>query len=122
MPKKTQTVYAPAELFLEHQGIRLYHTYVNDNVTQGILDYRFVLDESHNLNRSFMVQDLPNWRPDPHQPPAQSEVPLCEREMVAMRWQEYWAEKREWDHVKVILQEAIDQGHLKIPATCEATP
>ena len=43
MPYRTEIV--PAELFMEHNGVRVYHVYRNDDIDSCRLDYWFTTDE-----------------------------------------------------------------------------
>lgn len=76
MPTKTETV--EAELFMEHQGVKVYHTYIDDDMDQGENKYDFTLHELGVTQYGddgvvFDVRQLPTWKA-PVQPPFTNEV------------------------------------------------
>jgi hypothetical protein len=72
------TVWMDPELFLEHQGVRVYHTYKEDDYDQCARRYSFTLHAACGLLDSpcadqpcrhvFDVQALSTWQP-PARPP-----------------------------------------------------
>ncbi len=74
----TQTVWIDPELLLEHQGVRVFHTYKDDDYDQGAKRYWFTLSEQCGVADSlcedqpcrhvFDVQGLSTWR-EPAKPP-----------------------------------------------------
>jgi hypothetical protein len=56
MPYRSEWV--PAELALEHKGVRVYHTYRNDEMEAGAKIYWFVLDAEDSFDDAFDVRDL----------------------------------------------------------------
>ena len=56
MPYVTETV--PAEMALDYKGVKIYHTYKDDDYNQGERTFYFVLDEYDGEYESFDVRDL----------------------------------------------------------------
>ena len=50
---------APAELFMEHAGVRVYCTYKNDEIDNSRLYFWFVLDPYTSEQEAFDVRALP---------------------------------------------------------------
>lgn len=51
------------KIFLEHNGVIVYHTYVDDDVEQGAMMFWFTLSD-HDDDSSFDVRDLKSFSPD----------------------------------------------------------
>lgn len=60
MPYRTE--WADPELFLEHNGVKVYHTYKDDDVDQRQMDYWFTM-RCHDDEEHFDVRDLKTWTP-----------------------------------------------------------
>ena len=56
-----KTVFEPAELFLSHKGVDIYHCYKDDEIEQGQREYHFVLCDSLNEDESFDIRELNAW-------------------------------------------------------------
>ena len=107
--------WVPNELFLEHNGVRIFHTYRNDE--GEIRKYNFgtasdTTDEYDDTN--FYVRDLPAWR-EPDHPPyinhsLDSEDVIASKEEV---WAKYYNAKVEETAIRRAIIAAIDGGYLK---------
>lgn len=53
-------VYVPPEVFLEHEGIIVYHCY-KDGDFERILRYWYTLDPEEEPNNEFDIRDLSNY-------------------------------------------------------------
>ena len=63
MPKSTE---GPADLFIRHNGVGIYHTYKDDEVEYGPRTYWFVTDPYLGENDAFDVRDLPSFAEPNH--------------------------------------------------------
>lgn len=68
-----QSVFVPAEVFTEHNGVTIYHVYKNDDVEQGARTYSYAItedgsDSDPDWGGTFDVRDLPAWREPIHHP------------------------------------------------------
>lgn len=90
MPTKSITV--PAELYLEHNGVKVFCTYgeFGDIDTDPVSDHYFVLQPFDGQEESFDVRDL-------------------------RAWEQYHREKGRENHIKRILVKAIDSGEIVAP-------
>lgn len=61
MPYTTE--WTEPDLFLEHNGVKVYHTYKDDHVDQGLMHYGFTLNE-YDDEEHFDVRDLKTWGHD----------------------------------------------------------
>ena len=67
-----ETVYVPAELFIEHAGVKIYYCYKDNEIDQGCRDYWFDNKEASDDYAGFDVRglsnqlklSLPDWRDD----------------------------------------------------------
>lgn len=59
MPYKT--VFEPAELFLSHNGVDVYHCYKDDEIEQGQREFHYVLCNNLNEAESFDIRELKAW-------------------------------------------------------------
>jgi len=86
MPFLEKTV--RAKKFFTYKGISFYHTYKNDNINEGELQYSFVFNP-YDLyeDQSLWVPNLPNWK-----------------EIIVSDLKSY---------VKDIIKEAVDLGYIK---------
>lgn len=71
------TEHRPAELFMEHAGIEIYHVYKNNEFDQGVRTYWFAVhddgddDAAHGTDGVFDVRHLP----EPPSPPRLDDEP-----------------------------------------------
>jgi len=110
-------VWIDPELFLEHQGVRVYHTYKEDDYDQGERRYEFTTDARCGLLDSlcadepcrhvFDVQALSTWQPTP-QPPYCCGANDTPENRAA--WQRYW--ELEATAITTAITAAIDRGEL----------
>lgn len=52
------------EHFLIHNGVNIYHTYVDDDIDQGTLDFWFTTNPDDDDTGKFDVRDLATWKHD----------------------------------------------------------
>lgn len=118
MPKYTK--WATPELFLEHSGVKVFHAYLDDDVTKATLPYFFTLDEQTDDN-AFDIRDFDTEiKLNPGVPYADMSNPEYRKGTSKQRrhWQGDWVR---WNCVgfdeakKAILIEAIEKGLLKNP-------
>lgn len=57
MPYKIEWV--PAEEFLSHNGVTIYHVYKNDDIDDYRYDNWFVTDPYHGMDEAFDIRELP---------------------------------------------------------------
>jgi hypothetical protein len=111
MPEKT--IFVPAELFLEHAGVRFFHTYKSDDIEGARRTYHFVLADHHGEDHGFDVRELPYWQDDPTRPPFIVSItdPLQIAELEA-RWRAWREAGGEAPHIAAILRAAAEAGHF----------
>lgn len=117
-----QTIWVEPELFLEHGGVQVFHTYKDDDMDQGTNHYYFTLNsgcgveeracDDEPCQHGFDVRQLPTWHlPEP--------PPFCvgENDTLANQaaWQRYWEQER--TAIKAAVVAAIDGGKLPLKAT-----
>src|SRR5512136_1940236 len=93
----TQTVWIDPELLLEHQGIRVFHTYKNDDYNQGAKRYWFTLNpqcgeldqlcDERPCRHVFDARGLSTWR-EPAKPPYCTGAHDTPENRKA--WEQYW--------------------------------
>lgn len=118
MPYKEIRV-APA-LFLQHQGVKIYHTYPEDQVAAGPSTYHYTTDRLHDGDElvKFDVRDLKTTNAQllkAHPPflTASDERWQMADDATREQWRQEW---KEWtDHgerqaIKAVLREAIRTG------------
>jgi len=52
------------ELFISHNGVPVYHTYIDRNMDAGRLEYHYTTDICEEPSHEFDVRDLPSYRPE----------------------------------------------------------
>ncbi|MHB8524357.1 MAG: hypothetical protein ACYDH9_26855 [Limisphaerales bacterium] len=123
----TQIVWIEPEQFLEHRGVRVLHTYKEDDWNQGVKKYWFTVNSKCGVADSlcddepcrhvFDVRALPTWQP-PAQPPYCCGADDTPENRLA--WQRYW--ELEEAAVKAALTAAIDRGELSASGCSENLP
>jgi hypothetical protein len=113
----TQTVWIDPEVLLEHQNVRVFHTYKDDDYDQGAKRYWFTLNpqcgvadslcEDQPCRHVFDVQELSTWRP-PEKPPSCT-GPRDTRENHKA-WEQYW--ELEAAAIQSAIAAAIERGEL----------
>jgi hypothetical protein len=113
----TQTVWADPELFLEHGGVQVFHTYQDDNMNQGRRRYWLTVNtqcgvadslcEDQPCRHVFDVRQLSTWRPL-KEPPHDS-GPQDTPENRAL-WTRYW--EQEANIIQTAVITAIDRREL----------
>ncbi len=113
----TQIIWTDPELFLEHGGVRVFHTYKEDDMDQGPRCYEFTLNaqcgvvdslcDDQPCRHVFDVRQLSTWQP-PQQPPYCTGANDTLENHVA--WERYW--EQEQAAMKTAMAAAIEQGEL----------
>jgi hypothetical protein len=113
----TQTVWIDPELLLEHQGVRVFHTYKADDYDQGAQRYWFTLNrqcgvldslcEDKLCRHVFNVLELSTWRA-PEQPPYCTGAHDTPDNRQA--WEHYW--ELEAAAIRTAITAAIEQREL----------
>ena len=122
----TQTVWVEPELFLEHQGVRAFHTYKEDDYGQGAKRYWFTVNpqcgeldrlcDDQPCRHVFDVRELSTWRP-PEQPPYCIDANDTPDNHAA--WERYW--ESELAAIQAAITTAIEQGELTSHGCAEGT-
>ena len=120
------------ELALEHKGVKIWHTYKNDDSeNNGPHRYFFAFDIDFCEGRAtetnwFDVRELPNWTEAEHPSYIYSSpdgiVPRgYERDNPVLQaaWQRWHDEEVEKKHVFACIREAIDKGILPLERPTE---
>ena len=120
-----QEIYVPADLYLEHKGVEVFHTYKDDDYDQGPCFNWFCLDEEDSQIGFFDVRDLKVEEVkllDEHPPfingEEYMEADKAERDAINRRW-DIWLETGQENAIKAIIIAAIDAGIIKKPSTGE---
>ena len=113
----TQTVWVEPDLFLEHQGVRVFHTYKEDDYGQGAKHYWFTLNslcgeldclcDDRPCRHVFDVRELSTWRA-PEQPPYCIGPDDTPENRAA--WGRYW--ESEQAAIETAITTAINHGEL----------
>ena len=115
MPK--YTVWIDPELLLEHQGLRVFRTYKEDDYDQGAKVYWFTVNpqcgeldrlcEDQPCRHVFDVRELSTWQP-PEQPP------YCIGPNDTPENHAAWERYRELEHAVILtaITSAIERGEL----------
>lgn len=121
MPYKT--IWVEPEVFLEHNGVTVYHTYKDDDFEQGANWYWFRLDQEEDDEGKFDIRDV-----DPlnllksHPPfkcgPGWDSATPQERDAIEEAWAK-WYESGFDEARRAVLRHAIDNGLLKAPGSTE---
>lgn len=61
------TIEMPAEVFMEHRGVTIYHVYKSDHFDEGVRQYWYSLDPDSSDSaileyQGFDIRDLPAWK------------------------------------------------------------
>ena len=112
-----QTVWCDPELLLEHAGVRVFHTYKEDDLDQRRLRDEFTLDarcsasdarcDSDLCRHVFYVRELSTWRM-PEQPPYCTGEHATPENHAA--WDRFW--QTEADAIRSAIIAAIERGEL----------
>jgi hypothetical protein len=111
------TVWVDPELLLEHQGVRVFQTYREDDYGQGARDYWFTanslcgeldrLCDDQPCRHVFDVRELSTWK-------AREQPPYCigvnDTPENHAAWQRYW--ESEPAAIRAAITAAIEQGEL----------
>ena len=115
MPYKT--IWVEPEVFLEHSGVTVYHTYKDDDIEQGASWYWFRLDQEENDEGEFDIRDLDplgllrNNSPTRGGPGWGAASPE-EKDAIMEAWAK-WHESGFDEARRAVLRNAIDKGLLK---------
>jgi hypothetical protein len=120
-----ESKWTPPELFLDHQGVKLYHTYKDDEASNGPSRYCFTTDPTNEFDcyerERFDVQelDVPACKLLENHPPYLSETDdfyrngtKAQRAEFRRAW-ERWQSGGEEAVIAQILREAIEAGLIK---------
>ena len=113
----TQTVWVEPELLVEHQGVRVFHTYKEDDFDQGAQRYWFTVNslcgeldrrcDDQPCRHVFDVHELSTWR-GPAQPPYCIDANDTPENHGA--WEGYW--ESEQAVILAAIKAAIEQEEL----------
>ena len=112
-----QTVWVEPELLVEHQGVRVFHTYKEDDYNQGTKHYWFTVNslcgeldrlcDDQPCRHVFDVRELSTWQ-EPDKPPYCTGANDTPENRKA--WERYW--ESEQAAIQAALRTAIEQGEL----------
>lgn len=108
MPYKT--VQAVAPLLLSHNGVDVYYTFKENDMSNMQNEYHYVLDDSLNVEDSFDVRELTTWK-EPLHPPFLVEDNNTPENRAA--WDQYRKGEFVINAIKLAIIAAIDSGELK---------
>ena len=104
----------PNELFLEHNGVRIFCTYKHNEQEKRTYSFGTAADTTDDYDdTNFNVRDLPTWI-EPEHPPyietrADSPEAIAAKEIA---WEKYFKDEVEKNAIKKAIVAAIDGGHL----------
>ncbi len=111
------TSWVEPELFLEHQGIPVFHTYRHDVIEEGSQRYLYTVqpecgaEESHceaePCRHMFDVRALASWQPPLH-PPYCTGTQNTHENYAA--WEQFWQQEQE--AIRAAILAAIEKGEL----------
>ena len=120
----TQTVWVEPELLVEHQGVRVFHTYKEDDCGQGARRYWFTVNllcgeldrlcDDQPCRHVFDVRELSTWRA-PEQPPCCIGPDDTPENRTA--WERYW--EAEPAAIQAAITAAIERGELTLHGRME---
>lgn len=106
-------------IFIEHNNIKIYHTYRNDDIEQGTANYYYTTNKYNTDYKNpcsdeaiFDVHDLPNWIEPPHPPYIHSNLKEKRSQELELEWKVYHNEGILMKHNRKIVKEAIEAGHI----------
>ena len=113
----TRTVWSEPELYLEHGGVRVFHTYDDDDMDQAVHQFLFTLNPECGLKEHrcdnetcphvFDVRNLTTWQP-PEQPPFCTGANNTPTNREA--WKNYW--QKQDAAIRAAIITAINNGEL----------
>jgi hypothetical protein len=113
----TQTVWIDPELFLEHQSVKVFHTYKDDDVNQGQRCYWLTVNpqcgvtagvcEDQPCQHVFDVRELSTWQATVQSPHCTDENNTPQNHAA---WERYWTQEAQV--IKAAVIAAIDRGEL----------
>jgi hypothetical protein len=103
----------PNELFFEHNGVRIFHTYKNDDVVTRTYHFGTANDTSDDEeDTNFDVRELPNWK-EPEKPPyILADTDPKNAVAIRIAWTKYYDDKIEEKAIHNAIIAAIDAGYL----------
>ena len=123
----TQTNWVEPELFLDHGGVEVFHTYKNDDLDQGPNRFWFTLNPECSVERPacgnefcphvFDVRELSTWQPPVQPPYCTGENNTAENQAA---WERYWTQEEE--AFRNSMKAAINRGELARRSTEPETP
>lgn len=114
----SQSIWVDPDVFMTHNGVSVYHTYVDDDVEQGECRYTFTTDSAADDNRFDVRQlNVPSQSrlsiaPAPFLSKSNPEFVAASEEQKAQWDQQWdaWFDFGEREVIKTIVTEAIDMG------------
>jgi hypothetical protein len=113
----TRTMWIDPELFLEHHGVKVLHTYKDDDVNQGQRCYWLTVNpecgvtagvcEDQPCRHVFDVRELSTWREPEHSAYCTDKNNTPQNHAA---WERYW--NQEARAIKAAVIAAIDRGEL----------
>lgn len=112
MPYKTQ--YVAPKLFMEHNGVKVYHTYKNDDIDDRVYRYDYTLS-ADNCENNFDIRDLEVSETEllKNKPKFMSLDDSAELRKVLQTAWDNWNNIEEPKAIKCIIKSAIDKGLIK---------
>lgn len=116
----TMTINVAPEVFLDHAGVTVYHTYERNDREQEVNEFEFTTDPGDSLLARFDVRDLVNTPSyalidsAPRYP--SSATSEEERSMLKMQWTK-WIGEGKRNAIATVIKEAIDRTMIpRVPA------
>jgi hypothetical protein len=118
----TSSSFVIPELFKVIRGVRVFHTYKNDDMDQGVNKYSYTLDPYSDDHRfDIRLLEVPSLKLlDGHPPfqtgtnPVWSNASETDRERIKSEWKK-WQEVGENDAIATIIAEALEANLLDMP-------
>ncbi len=111
-----ESVWRDPEVLVDHQGVKVYFVYRDDDFDQGEAHYLYLTDPRGSYDEASDVRDLSTWREPPH-PPYVTGVDNTPENQAA--WEKYHEDRVEEQAIEAAIRDAIDQGLIKSPESEE---
>lgn len=110
MPYKSEHV--PAELFLKHLDVEIYHIYEDNDIEQGPKDFYFGFTEDCSEGGDFDVREIEGWTECPHPPfvVGENDTPANHQ-----AWEIWHNDEVQKHYIKAFIMQAIEKGIIKMP-------
>jgi hypothetical protein len=106
--------FIPNELFLEHNGVRIFHTY--DDEYDEIQIYHFgTANDTSTIgdDTQFDVRQLPTWKEPEHPPYIEPGIDPKDYDALSRAWTQYFQDNIEETAIRSAIIAAIDAGLLR---------